>query len=153
MSRILKILIVLAILVGIGVVIFWQFSKPSQIQQTPETETPPQEEQLKIIKTNPDPLEGATILPTQSIEITFNKVIPRSEFKHLLDPEIKNYEVESVGGDSTKGPTIRINFKEPLQLGVGYSLTIYQHTRSEKEEDKLDKEYLYHFKTIQYKGV
>ena len=109
--------------------------------------------QLKIIATNPNPLDDATILPTQSIEITFNKIIPKSEFKHEFSPEIPSHEVEALNGpDANNGSVMKINFKEPLQLGAGYSLTISSGTRT-GDGKSIDKEYIYHFKTIQYKGV
>lgn len=149
-----KIILGLITLVVVGVIIFTLVFKPQPAKEESIPAPNSQDEKLKIIKTNPELLDDTTILPTQSIEITFNKVVPKSEFKHLLAPEVKNYEIEALGGpDSSKGTTMKINFKDPLQLGGGYSLIIYESTRAEKESDKLDKEYIYHFKTIKYKGV
>lgn len=111
-----------------------------------------QEEQLKIVSTNPDPLEGATILPTQYIEITFNKPLFVSEFKHRLDPEV-DHEVKVINGrDHAFGSIFRIVFKKPLELGSGYTLFILSTTKTE-ENLGLEHDFIYHFSTISYRGV
>lgn len=116
----------------------------------PEAQIP--KEELKILSTNPNPLENATILPTSSIEITFNKPFTASEFKHRFDPELE-HEVETVNGiNNSYGQTFKIRFKKPLQLGSGYTLFILPNTHTENGL-KLDKEIIYHFKTIEYRGV
>ncbi len=122
-------------------------------KQNPDkpVQTLPKEE-LKIISTNPSPLEDATILPTGSIDITLNKPVVISEFKHRFDPELE-HEVEVISGiNSSYGQTFRISFKKPLQLGSGYTLFILPNTHTE-DGLKLDKEIIYHFKTIGYRGV
>lgn len=116
----------------------------------PKQETP--QEQLKVISTNPDPLEGATILPTQTIEITFNKPVNTSEFKHRFDPELE-HRVEVVNSSSSyQSHTFRMIFDKPLKLGSGYTLFILPNTHTE-DGLKLDQEIIYHFKTISYRGV
>ena len=116
---------------------------------TPETNEP---EQLKITSTKPATLDEATILPTDTIEITLNKPIYRSELKHRFDPEI-NHEVETINGiDKELGQTFRIIFQEPLGLGKGYTLFILSNTH-DQENHNLDHEYIYHFKTISYRGI
>lgn len=111
-----------------------------------------QQEALRLVSTNPDPLEGATILPTQSLEFTFNKPIAKTEFKHLFDPEVE-HEVEIASNKKGwLGNTIKLNFKKPLQLGSGYTLFIYQNTQTE-DKQTLDKEYVFHFSTIKYRGI
>ncbi len=116
------------------------------LRQNPDKSVqPPQKEELKIISTNPNPLEEATILPTSSIEITFNKPVNLSEFKHRFDPEV-NHEVEAIKN------TFRITFKKPLRLGSGYTLFILPNTHTE-DGLSLDREIIYHFKTISYRGV
>src|SRR3989344_7198590 len=116
-------------------------------------ETPPpiykKEAGLEIVSTAPDPLEGATILPTQNIGINFNKPLYRSEFKHKFDPEIE-HEVEVVDGiDKELGSTFRIKFSQPLELGSGYTLFILPNTKTE-DGFELGQEKIYHFKTIRY---
>lgn len=116
----------------------------------PEAQIP--KEELKILSTNPSPLENATILPTGTIEITFNKPVVTSEFKHRFDPELE-HSVEVVRGiNNSYGQTFKISFKKPLQLGSGYTLFILPNTHTENGL-KLDTEVIYHFKTIEYKGV
>lgn len=153
MSKTIKFIFASVIVFGVGLFIFYQLNKPEAeeaVNKPAETQT---DDQLRVVKTNPDPLDEATILPTQSIEITFNKEIPKSEFKHQFDPEIKGYEIEAIGGgDATKGTTMKVNFKEPLELGGGYTLVIQNSTRT-NDGKNLDHQYEYHFKTIQYKGV
>ena len=108
--------------------------------------------QLQITSTKPDPLDEATILPTGSIEVTFNKPIVASELKHRFDPDIE-HEVEVTGGiNNFYGQTFRIIFKKPLPLGNGFTLFILKETHTE-EKETLDKEYIFHIKTIKYTGV
>jgi len=107
-----------------------------------------EEERLIIVSTNPDPLEGAVILPSQKLEVKFNKIVAASEFKHRFDPEVE-HEVEAINESS--GTTIVIKFQKPLELGSGYTLFILSDTDSGGL--KLGQEYSYHFTTIRYKGV
>lgn len=137
-------IIIITIIIFITVIIFK--NNPSK----PEAQIP--KEELKILSTNPSPLENATILPTGTIEITFNKPVVVSEFKHRFDPELE-HEVEVVSGiNNSYGQTFKISFKKPLQLGSGYTLFILPNTHTENGL-KLDTEAVYHFKTIEYKGV
>lgn len=108
-------------------------------------------EKLRIISTNPDPLEGATILPTQNIEFKFNKQIAISEFKHKFDPEV-DHEVEAVYDKINNTTTVKIKFNKPLNLGSGYTLFVLSNTNSE-DGKQLGREYDYHFSTIKYRGV
>lgn len=117
-----------------------------------EPKTQPPVEKLEIISTSPNPLEEATILPTQSLEITFNKPLYRSQFKHKFDPEIE-HEVEVVNGiDKELGSVFRIKFSKPLPLGSGYTLFIFTDTKTE-DGFNLEAEHVYHFKTIKFRGV
>lgn len=145
-------LIFVLVVIMIAVTGFVLINKPAgQDQKSPTQEA--QNDQLKIVSTDPDPLDDATILPTQSITITFNKVIPKTEFKYKFEPEIAGAEVEALNGsDSTNGIVMKISFKKPLDLGMGFTLKILGSTRTDKKEN-LDSDYNYHIKTIQYKGV
>ncbi len=108
--------------------------------------------QLQIISTNPNPLDEATILPTDSIEITLNKPVVVSELKHRFDPDIE-HEIKVIKGiNNSYGQTFRIIFKKPLPLGGGFTLFILKETHTE-EKQLIDKEYIFHFKTIKYNGV
>lgn len=140
----LILLTIITLILVIGFFLFKPKSSPTYIA--------PQPDYLKIVSTNPNPLDEATILPTQSIEIEFSKPIFRSEFKHHLDPELE-HEIEIVNGtDKEQGKTIRITFKKPLEFGSGYTLFVEQNTHSE-DGQKLEHEYQYHFKTIKYSGI
>jgi hypothetical protein len=154
MSKVIKIsaLVIFVLIISIAFIVLGNKSQSESKKET-SSNTQPQEDRLMITKTDPDPLENATILPIQSIIITFNKIIPKSEFKYQFDPEIKDHEIEAIGGkDPKEGSVIKINFKEPLKLGTGYTLKIDPNTRT-NDNKKLDQEFNYHFKTIQYKGV
>lgn len=104
--------------------------------------------QINITSTNPSPLEGATVLQNGKIEITFNKPLENvPEFKTRIDPEI-NYKVELTADKKTV-----IIYPQPSwQLGTEYSLFILPDTKFEGKKT-LNKEAIYHFQTIKYKGV
>lgn len=107
---------------------------------------------LQLISIIPNPLDNATILPTQNLEFTFNQPLFKSEFKYKFDPTIE-HEVEVVSGRDTQfGSTFRIKFKKPLPLGSGFTLMIEAGTKVD-EQHKLDRDYIYHFQTIRYQGV
>lgn len=143
------VILILVILIILAVFLFFY------VKKTPTTEqpkNPAQTEELRLLKTNPDPLDNTTILPTQNLEFTFNMPIYRSEFKHNFDPEIP-HDIEMVDGiDSEHGTTIRIKFREPLKLGSGYTLFVEAGTKV-NDKLKLNRDYIYHFTTIHYRGV
>ena len=126
---------------------FFDKQKQVQVQEKPVEQI--ESDDLKIISTSPDPLEGATILPTQNIEFKFNKQI--SEFKHRFDPEV-DHEIEAAYDSTDKTTTIKIIFKKPLILGSGYTLFVLSNTNS-VDKIELGRQYDYHFSTIKYKGV
>lgn len=102
-----------------------------------------------IVSTKPENLDNAIILPTQIIEITFNMPLEnRGEFKNKLDPKL-DYEIEL--SDDRK--TARIIPKTTFSLGTTYTLFIYSNETKFDGGKKLDHDYTYHFKTIEYKGV
>ena len=141
-------LILLAL--GLLIIIFIAF-KTFSIENAPTPQTT-QAEKLEIVSTNPSPLEGSTILPTQYIEVTFNKPLFVSEFKHRFDPEI-DHEVKVINGrDYAFGSSFRIIFKKPLELGSGYTLFILSNTKTE-ENLELKQDFDFHFSTISYRGV
>lgn len=142
----LVILALIIVLVGY----FWWSSSKGQSPTKTATE-PAQNNNLTILSTNPTSLEGATISPTQPIEITFSKPISISQFKYKLDPTLE-HDAASTSGDNSFGTTFRISFKKPLELGAAFTLTISPETKV-NDQQKLDKEYIYHIKTIGYKGA
>ena len=124
--------------------------EPAPNQPAPQKEQENTDE-LKIISTNPDPLEGATILPAQDIEIKFNRQMSVSEFKHRFDPEIE-HDVEATNDNKDNTTTMKIIFKKPLGLGNGYTLSVLSNTNG-VDKKELGRQYDYHFSTIKYKGV
>lgn len=122
-------------------------NKESSIKQ--ETESKQTEDQLNITSTSPDPLEGAVIMPSQIIEIKFNKIISVSEFKHKFDPELEH---EVLSEDEKSGTVFKIKFNKPLDLGSGYTLYVLPDTNG-VDKKTLGKDVIYHFSTIKYKGV
>ena len=143
--QIKKLLILLAIVI-IGVLIWNQKQTSNKILKQV------QDDNLKIVSTKPEPLDEATILPKDSLEITFNYPIYRSELKHRFDPEIEHEVITVNGIDKELGTTFKITFNEPLELGRGYTLFILSNTHDQKNHS-IDHEYTYHFKTISYRGV
>ena len=144
-----KFLFAIIIFISILLVIFIQKNKPA-VNKNPTSQTQP--EVFRLVSTNPDPLDKTTILPNQPIEFIFSKPIFRSEFKHSFDPDIE-HEVEVIDGrDNAFGNKMRIVFKKPLELGSGYTLFIHSNTTTESKET-LGRDYIYHIKTIVYKGV
>lgn len=145
MNNKIIILIVIVILLG-----GWFYNHNFFKKDTVPVETL---KQLKIISTKPSPLDEATILPTQPIEIEFNLPVVKSEFKHKFDPEGLEHEVEVLDGiNSSYGTKFRIIFKKPLELGTGITLFILPNTQTE-EGIKLETEVIYHITTIGYRGV
>lgn len=142
-----KPVLIIATLIFLALIFFLVKNK-----QTTTPTTPSPSDQLQIISTNPNPLDEATILPTDSIEITLNKPVVVSELKHRFDPDIK-HEVKVINGiNNSYGQTFRIIFEKPLPLGSGFTLFILKETHTE-EKQLIDKEYIFHFKTIKYSGV
>lgn len=144
-----KFLFVILVFVSVLLVIFIQKNNPA-VNKNPASQIQP--EAFRLVSTNPDPLDEATILPNQVIEFTFSKPIFRSEFKYSFDPDVE-HEIEVIDGrDKEFGSKMRIVFKKPLNLGGGFTLFVYSNTKTEEEEE-LGREYIYHFKTIKYTGI
>ncbi|MDO8639264.1 MAG: Ig-like domain-containing protein [Candidatus Daviesbacteria bacterium] len=124
-------------------------SQNNTVVKSAQTETKDENsKEIKVISTNPDNLDGSTILPNQTISITFNQPIEnRGEFKNKIDPPAE-YEIKL--SDDRK--TAQIILSKPFNLGTGYTLFIKSDTKFDGKRT-LDKEIIYHFNTIAYKGV
>jgi len=138
-------LVVGSLIVGSIAAFWYQKQASSKVLQVAD-------DKLKIVSTKPEPLDEATILPKDGLEITFNYPIYRSELKHRFDPEIEHEVITVNGIDKELGTTFKITFNEPLELGRGYTLFILSNTHDQKNHS-IDHEYTYHFKTISYRGV
>jgi len=154
-SEMTKKIVISAILLILGVVLFLNKSHLSNLSQKPleaiaSSAPQNQADSLRVISTKPSPLEGVTILPTQSIEITLNKQVG-AEFKYHFDPVVES-KVEELVNTNNQQATYKISFIKPLELGSGYTLYIDPGTHTQDKQN-LDHEYIYHFSTISYKGV
>ncbi len=136
----LKMTILVLILIIAGFLII------KTVPQRNNTQDTTQNNQFRIVSTSPNPLDGATLLPNSSIEITLSKPTSVSQFKYHFDPEIPN------NIEPQNDPTFKIIFTKPLELGQGYTLFIDEGTVS-KDGEKIDRTYTYHFSTIKYSGV
>lgn len=115
---------------------------------TPKLLDDSQTQEIKIVSTNPSPLEETTVLPMQTIEITFNQPIEGAgEFKTSMEPGA-DYKVEL--SDDRK--TAKITPIKPYTLGGGYTLHILGNTKFDGKRE-LNREEIFHFKTINYSGV
>jgi hypothetical protein len=119
--------------------------QPQEVTQQ-QTNNP---EEIQVVSTNPKNLDGATILPNQSIEITFNRALENEpETKRQWDPEDTDVKTEL----STDRKTVKFTPNKPFILGQGYTLTIKPDTKFDGKKT-LGKDLIYHFKTISYSGV
>lgn len=101
-----------------------------------------------VVATNPSPLENSTILPTQTIEITFNKPIENAgEVKNKIDPKA---DIKVSLSDDRK--TVKVTPNKPYELGQGYTFFITSDTKFDGHR-LLGHEEVFHFTTISYNGV
>lgn len=154
-----KIIIIVAALAALLILIFQRgfYPKPA-IAPIPE-EAKNQENQvepIKIVATNPSPLDESTILPTQVIEITFNYPLENTgEFKHKFEPEFKGYELKL--SDDRK--TVTITPTKAFKLGTTYTFSILPDSKfdglpaGQAGKKVLKESFTYHFRTIEYRGV
>ncbi len=128
---------------------FWGI-KSSITQSIPPPQSDPVSKTDKptIVSTKPDPLEGAVVPATATIEITFNRQLENAhETKIRFDPEIP-YKIVL----SEDGKTARITADEPFELGLTYTLFIIGETKF-KGLGQWNEEKIFHFQTIKYRGV
>lgn len=136
-----KILIITLLIAA--VFIFWHQKQPNQVKTI-------QSDNLQIISTKPDPLDNATILANQTIEFNFNKLFDTGLLKFRLDPPEIDLEINTPDKKSIN-QTIIVSFKKPLKLGSGYTLFVFSDPANPVKI--IDKEYIYHFRTIGYRGI
>ncbi len=102
----------------------------------------------KVVSTNPEKLEEATILPTQTVEVTFSQPIENAgEVKYVVDPPAK---VKTELTDDRK--TIKLIPEQPYDLGQGYTFTIQEATKFDNQK-RQEGDTVFHYSTISYKGV
>ena len=126
----------------------WFNKSNSNTSQTPQAA---QGDSLKIISTSPDPLDGAVLPPsTKSIEVGFNHPFSISVLKYKFEPELEHEVLASDSGNNSFGASYRFTFKEQLELGQSYTLTIFSDTRTDNNLS-LGEDKSFHFKTIPFK--
>lgn len=125
----------------------------------PKTETSSENTQVseepKLLSTNPSPLNNAVILPTQTIELTFNTPLEnRGELKFEIKPQA---EVEVSLSNDKK--TAKITPTKPYTLGQTYTINIKNETKFDNPpagragKKRLPDGLNFTFKTIDYRGV
>jgi hypothetical protein len=103
---------------------------------------------VSVVSTDPSPLEGIVLLPTQRIVITLNHpLLNEPEFRHRFDPEVEH--TVTLSADKK---TVTLSPKTTWPIGNSYTLFISPLSKFE-DEAKIDGDIIYHFKTIEYKGV
>lgn len=145
---------IIAAVIALGLILIAIFNKglapknespintPKKTGQQVQTDTP------ELISTNPSPLDGTTILPTQIIEFQFNLPLENdAETKITLDPKVE-YKIEL----SNDKKTAKIIPLKPFTLGQGYTLSIKGDTKFQGKKT-LGRDYGFGFRTIEYKGV
>lgn len=104
--------------------------------------------QPRLVSIKPDSLEGATILPTQTIEVTFNHPLQNvPETKWRIDPKIE-MKVEL----SVDKKIIKFTPTKAYDLGQGYNLIITGDTKFDNNK-LLNTDYHWAFQTIKYTGI
>ncbi|MDO8498596.1 MAG: Ig-like domain-containing protein [bacterium] len=150
-----KIMILVGIVGAILILIFQRglYSKSDPVPQKLEQKQQTQEEtktqgEPQIVSTNPSPLNDATIMPSQSLEITFNQpAVNEPELKITIEPKA-DLKLEL----SNDKKTVTITPLKPLLFGQGYTLFISSEAKFAGGKT-LGHEAVFHLKTISYKGV
>jgi len=141
-------LIIIIITAGLALIAIFYKTTPITKPTHQTTQATIQVKEPLILTTNPSPLEEATILPTQIIELTFNySIVAPSELKHKIDPPA-DIKIEL----SADKKTVKVVPIKPYKLGSGYTLFIQPDTKFEGGKILKD-EKIFHFKTISYKGI
>lgn len=138
---------IIAFIIAIGLILIAIFRwgvYDNSVSKNPNVEN---SSEVRIVSTNPSGLDGATIFPSQGVEISFNYPIENvGEFKHTLEPKAE-YKAELT--DDKK--TIKITPKEAFELGQGYILTISNDTKFDGGK-RLSNPQHFRFQTIKYEG-
>lgn len=145
---------IIAVVVALGLILIAIFYKGfAPKNEAPPNTSPPAKQAVQtntpeLISTNPQALDGTTILPTQIIELNFNLPLENdAETKITLDPKA---EVKIELSNDKK--TAKIIPLKPFALGQGYSLSIKGNTKFQGNKT-LGRDYGFGFRTIEYKGV
>ena len=116
---------------------------PSAVAPVENTDT----NEIRVVSTVPADLHDSTILPNQTIELTFSEQlvnVPETRWSISPSADIK-------AELSADRKTLKLIPNKPYDLGNGYTLLIKGDTKIEGKGN-LDRELIYSFKTIQFKG-
>jgi len=150
-----RIAIAIATAIGLLLIIAAKIglSAPSSVPKVPESATintvsSKDSNQVNLVSTSPSPLDQATILPNQTITITFDQPAQNApELKVKIDPQI---DINTELSDDRK--TLKVSPKTTFGLKQGYTLTIPTEAKFDGDK-KLDHDLIFHFTTIDYQGV
>ncbi len=138
----------LVILIGSILIAIFSAGFYSNSLQSPREANTSQSTDPTVVKTNPKELDQSTILPNQTLEIFFSHPLENvPETRWSVEPQA-DYKAEL--SDDKK--TLKLIPNSPLNLGQSYTLFIKAETKIEGKKT-LDKEYQFHFKTIDFKGA
>ncbi len=143
-------IVFLVFLIGAALIMIFQRGFTTSPIKHPSGPSPSQSQNsnIKAVSTSPNPLDNSTILPAQTISVTFNTPIENSgEFKYKMDPPAG---VNIKLSDDRK--TVEITPSQPFKLGSGYTLFVDSGTKFDSGK-RLPNTLIYHFKTISYSGV
>lgn len=105
-----------------------------------------QTEEIKVVTTNPT--QQGTIMADQTVEITFNTPLENGdEVKHKLEPTT-DYKIKL--SDDRK--TAQFIPQKPWTLGTTYTIFIQPETKFAGKK-LFNKEFIFNFRTIEYRGV
>lgn len=125
-------------------------AKPEQVSPEKTIEDKKSSASPEFLFTKPEGLEKdvKVILPSQTIEITFNQPIENiGEFKHKLEPKVK-YQAKL--SDDKK--TVILNPEGSFPVGTEFTLFVQSDTKFDGKKN-FEKELQLHFKTLTYRGV
>ncbi len=116
--------------------------------QSQVTTQPGQNDRVEVLSTSPTPLNGSTVFPTQTIQITFSQPAQNiPELKVRIEPSVElNLQL------SLDRKTLKISPKTTFGLQQGYNLIIPADAKFDGSKT-LGKDMQFHFKTIDYSGV
>lgn len=109
---------------------------------------PSQNADPKVVSTTPELSQEVILPPNQDISINFNLPLQNSgELRYQITPDVEvNLKL------SSDRKTITISPRTFYKLGSEYTIFIKGETKFDNKKT-LNKEYIFHFKTIQYIGV
>lgn len=142
---------IISVVLAIGAILIAIFKFGLGGVPTPGSSEISQNDSPTVVATSPAVMKEkktVVVLPTQTIEITFNQPLENiPETKIVIEPKA-DYKVE-LSGDRK---TLKIIPVTPYALGQGYSLFVKGETKFDGKKT-LGSDVDFHFATISYNGV